>query len=158
MTLPANVLWVVYTLVISLVAGSGMPAVAWRIIDHRAEGASSMNLALLGQLVSRSPAGLANRAAVGPDPKAFVTAPGQKAPLGIGCANPYTVRPGDTLYTVAWRCGATVANLMRWNRLKSVAIRPGQRLIVRLTVAPNVQKPSPPAPQPTPRIEPRIRP
>jgi membrane-bound lytic murein transglycosylase D len=42
----------------------------------------------------------------------------------------YRARRGDTLVTVADRFGVTVAQLRRWNHLRSSAIRPGRKLYV----------------------------
>ncbi|UCE31769.1 MAG: LysM peptidoglycan-binding domain-containing protein [Burkholderiales bacterium] len=42
----------------------------------------------------------------------------------------YRVRRGDTLGAIARRHGTTVANLKRWNGLRSHLIHPGKRLIV----------------------------
>jgi lipoprotein NlpD len=44
----------------------------------------------------------------------------------------YTVRPGDTLYSIAWRHGLDYRELARWNHLAlDDRIYPGQRLIIR---------------------------
>lgn len=48
-----------------------------------------------------------------------------------GASSTYTVRRGDNLGAIARRHGTTVAQLKRWNRLRSDVIRPGQRLRVR---------------------------
>jgi lipoprotein NlpD len=60
--------------------------------------------------------------------------------LVTGCAAPrsadsgfrsgqYTVRPNDTLYSIAWRYGLDWQNLARWNGISApYTIRPGQRL------------------------------
>ena len=42
----------------------------------------------------------------------------------------YRVRRGDSLWKIARRFGVTVADLKRWNHLKSNTLRPGQRLRV----------------------------
>ncbi len=42
----------------------------------------------------------------------------------------YTVRRGDTLYSIARRYGVSVRRLKRWNRLRRNLIRPGQKLII----------------------------
>jgi len=42
----------------------------------------------------------------------------------------HTVRRGDTLYKIASRHGTSVAELKRWNHLKSDTIHPGDRLAV----------------------------
>ncbi len=45
----------------------------------------------------------------------------------------YTVRGGDTLYSIAWRHGVDYRELARWNRLPSdYRIYPGQVLTLRL--------------------------
>jgi LysM repeat protein len=79
----------------------------------------------------------------------------------VGCPNPYAVRSGDTLYSIAYRCGTTAANLRRWNGLSSDAVRPGQMLITRGYTAPSTWSKTPSKgvlPSPTPRIEPPIPP
>ncbi len=43
----------------------------------------------------------------------------------------YRVRRGDSLWKIARRFGVTVADLKRWNHLKSSTLRPGQRLVIR---------------------------
>jgi len=44
----------------------------------------------------------------------------------------YVVRPGDTLYSIAWRHGVDAERLARWNGLRDPnLIQPGQRLLVR---------------------------
>lgn len=48
-----------------------------------------------------------------------------------GASSTYVVRSGDNLGVIARRHGTTVAQLKRWNRLRSDVIRPGQRLRVR---------------------------
>lgn len=48
-----------------------------------------------------------------------------------GASANYTVRRGDTLGAIARRHGTTVAQIKRWNRMRSDVIRPGQRLRVR---------------------------
>ncbi len=50
-----------------------------------------------------------------------------------GCPASYTVRSGDTLGSIARRCGVSVASLKQWNGLQSSTIRPGQVLITRAT-------------------------
>ena len=50
-----------------------------------------------------------------------------------GCPAGYTVRSGDTLGSIARRCGVSVTNLQLWNGLQSSTIRPGQVLITRAT-------------------------
>lgn len=48
-----------------------------------------------------------------------------------GVSAQYTVRRGDSLGMIARRHGTTVAQIRRWNRLRSDVIRPGQKLRVR---------------------------
>ena len=40
----------------------------------------------------------------------------------------YTVRKGDSLWTIAKRTGVALADLRSWNRMTSSKLRPGQRL------------------------------
>jgi len=42
----------------------------------------------------------------------------------------YTVKPGDTLSSIARLFSTTVSALKQWNRLRSNHISPGQRLTV----------------------------
>ena len=42
----------------------------------------------------------------------------------------YTVKSGDNLGKIARKYGTTVANLKKWNNLRSDVIRPGQKLKV----------------------------
>jgi LysM repeat protein len=67
------------------------------------------------------------------------------------CANPYTVRKGDTLAAIARRCGVSVATLQRLNGLRSDTLLAGQALYVRSTTRLSTTKV--PAPVPTPRID-----
>jgi LysM repeat protein len=87
----------------------------------------------------------------------------------VGCPNPYPVHYGETISSIAYRCGTTVANLRRWNGLSSNAVHAGQFLITRGYATPPSIKPpasslprkapgSSPAPSPTPRIEPPVAP
>lgn len=50
----------------------------------------------------------------------------KKRAEGVGYT--YTVRKGDNLGLIAKRNRTTVKEIMRWNRLKSTVIRPGQKL------------------------------
>lgn len=63
----------------------------------------------------------------------------------LRCPTIYTVRYGETLYSIAAKCGTNAATLMRVNGLRSARVWSGQRLYI----------PAPkgvPAPQPTPAI------
>jgi LysM repeat protein len=51
-----------------------------------------------------------------------------RAPAG---AARYTVRAGDSLWTIAQRHGVAVADLKRWNDLSGTLVRVGQELRVR---------------------------
>lgn len=57
----------------------------------------------------------------------------KKRAEGVGYI--YTVRKGDNLGVIAKRNRCTVKELMKWNRLKSTVIRPGQKL--------RIEKPKP---------------
>ena len=50
----------------------------------------------------------------------------KKRAEGLGYT--YTVRSGDNLGIIAKRNRCTVKEIMRWNKLKSTVIRPGQKL------------------------------
>lgn len=69
----------------------------------------------------------------------------------------HTVRPGDTLYSIAWRYGYDYREVAAWNRIRPpYSIYPGQRLLVvptsrgavveERTIATAPAKPVPPAP------------
>jgi membrane-bound lytic murein transglycosylase D len=60
-------------------------------------------------------------------------APVRQAPLAGGA---YTVAPGDTLFSIAQRCGSTVAELKQLNGLASDRLHPGQRLTLPTRTAP----------------------
>lgn len=47
-------------------------------------------------------------------------------------ATRYTVRRGDTLYSIARRFKVSADDLMRWNRISSHALKPGQPLTIQL--------------------------
>ena len=57
----------------------------------------------------------------------------KKRAEGVGYV--YTVRKGDNLGLIAKRNRCSVKDLMRWNKLKSTTIRPGQKL--------RIEKPKP---------------
>lgn len=86
---------------------------------------------------------------------------GHTASWERGSATTYTVRRGDTLFSIARRYGTTVRTIMEANRARSEAIRVGQRLVIpaplpsrgipRQVAAPKPFTPSkPPAPTPSP--------
>jgi LysM repeat protein len=70
------------------------------------------------------------------------------------CANPFTVRKGDTLAKIAQRCGVSVASLKKLNGLSSNTIMVGQTLVIRASrgSAPSI------TPAPTPTIESSVSP
>ncbi|MCX6028212.1 MAG: LysM peptidoglycan-binding domain-containing protein [Chloroflexi bacterium] len=82
------------------------------------------------------------------------------------CTNPYVVRSGDTLGSVAARCGVSAENLRRWNNLWSNTVWPGLRLITQGPFAAPATSTRVPAAgsvplypaSPTPRMEPTIAP
>jgi len=45
----------------------------------------------------------------------------------------YIVRAGDTLYAIAKLFQVTVAQISSWNDLEHAAIRPGQKLTIRVS-------------------------
>jgi hypothetical protein len=53
-----------------------------------------------------------------------------KAPARKAAARRYTVRKGDSLWSIARRHGTTVARLRAANGLRSSAVRPGRRLTI----------------------------
>jgi LysM repeat protein len=86
-------------------------------------------------------------------------------PVEANCPAQYIVRRGDTLASIARRCGLTTYSLKRYNGLTSDLIRVGQRLVTRAPA----KAPAAPAiaadpsrsikvPTAAPRVEPRIRP
>lgn len=59
----------------------------------------------------------------------------QSAPIKQKAIESYTVRRGDNLNVIARRNGCTVANLKKWNGIKSNTIHPGKRLVIYHHVA-----------------------
>ncbi|MFL5579923.1 MAG: LysM peptidoglycan-binding domain-containing protein, partial [Gemmatimonadaceae bacterium] len=53
-----------------------------------------------------------------------------KASAKPAAARRYTVRRGDSLWSIARRHGTTVARLKAVNGLRSSTVRPGRRLVV----------------------------
>ncbi|MFC1602762.1 peptidoglycan DD-metalloendopeptidase family protein [Pseudomonadota bacterium] len=50
----------------------------------------------------------------------------------LGYAGRYTVKPGDTLYAIAWRAGVDYRKIAEWNRIQyPYTIYAGQRLYLR---------------------------
>ena len=74
--------------------------------------------------------------------------------LFAGCSNSrisnwdpddYTVKSGDTIYSIAWRYELDPLELAKWNRLKSpYIIRPGKRLHTKPSGSPRVATPRAP--------------
>lgn len=78
----------------------------------------------------------------------------------IETRTPYKVKSGDTLGKIASRNHVTVANLKKWNNLKSDNLRIGQTIyIVKLTPAPKKEEtvqPEPPKPTTPPATEVKV--
>jgi len=55
----------------------------------------------------------------------------QKSPAQAPSDSTYTVKSGDTLYSLAQRFGVSVADLQRWNDLEDTGLQVGQTLRVR---------------------------
>lgn len=56
---------------------------------------------------------------------------GQQAVTSEPIPRQYTVKPGDTLYSIAWRYGLDYHDVTAWNRIGSdYLIKPGQTLIL----------------------------
>jgi len=66
------------------------------------------------------------------------------------CPNPYTVRSGETLYSIAARCKVSAASIKQVNRLKSDRVWINQRLAIPAPSA-NPSAPRPPSACPTPQ-------
>ena len=70
----------------------------------------------------------------------------------------YVVRKGDSLSKIAARTHTTVKNLIKLNHLKSTAVRPGKRLLIRTRkvkkrIRSETYPDTPPTIEPTPIIE-----
>lgn len=66
--------------------------------------------------------------------------PGSTQPPPPPTSIVYTVAPGDTLYSIAWRYGTTVETLVRLNAIGNPwFIYPGQRLIIPAGQAPETE-------------------
>lgn len=70
------------------------------------------------------------------------------AALLLGAASAYTVKPGDTLYSIARTHGITVTELMRLNGLTETTIEVGQTLRLPGENAPTPAPPPPVTPSP----------
>ena len=55
---------------------------------------------------------------------------GDTARTTAQCPNPYAVRSGETLYSIAARCKVSVAGIRQANRLTSDRVRMNQRLVI----------------------------
>ncbi|WP_198170591.1 LysM peptidoglycan-binding domain-containing M23 family metallopeptidase [Deinococcus arboris] len=74
--------------------------------------------------------------------------------LLVGGAAAYTVKPGDTLYSIARRSGTTVEALVRLNSLKGTTLEVGQTLQLPGAAAPTPAPPARPAPLPAAQLAP----
>jgi LysM repeat protein len=74
---------------------------------------------------------------------------GDTARATAQCPNPYTVRSGETLYSIAARCKVSAASIKQVNRLKSDRVWINQRLVI--PSAPANPKGSRPPVYPTPQ-------
>ena len=77
--------------------------------------------------------GIKNPNKIYPGQKLKITIPG--GPLASDTRDTakkqtYTVQRGDTIYSIARKTGEDASNLMKWNRLRSSKIYPGQELII----------------------------
>jgi LysM repeat protein len=68
------------------------------------------------------------------------------AAVAVKCPTIYAVRYGETLSSIAARCGVSAAALKSANGLRTTRVWPGQRLYIPSPVR------TAPAPQPTPAI------
>ena len=75
---------------------------------------------------------------------------GDMARATAQCPNPYTVRSGETLYSIAARCKVGAASIKQVNRLKSDRVWVNQRLVIPAPLA-NPPGPRPPSVCPTPQ-------
>jgi hypothetical protein len=76
---------------------------------------------------------------------------GDSARATAQCPNPYTVRSGETLYSIATRCKVSAASIKQVNRLKSDRVWINQRLAIPSVPADpsgSRQPPVYPTPQP----------
>lgn len=81
-----------------------------------------------GQILNIPGGGTQGGGAPPPEQPTATTGGGQP-PSGGGCSNPYTVQRGDTLYSIAQKCGTTVAAIQQANGIPSPEyIFPGQQL------------------------------
>jgi len=75
---------------------------------------------------------------------------GDTARATAQCPNPYTVRSGETLYSIAARCKVSAASIKQVNRLKSDRVWINQRLVIP-TAPTNPPGSRPPPVYPTPQ-------
>ena len=76
---------------------------------------------------------------------------GDAAQATAQCPNLYTVRPGETLYSIAARCNVSAASIRQVNRLKSDRVWINQRLVIPAVPAkPPGSRPPPVYPTPQP--------
>jgi len=75
---------------------------------------------------------------------------GDTARVTAQCPNPYTVRSGETLYSIAARCKVSAASIRQVNRLKSDRVWINQRLVIP-SVPANPKGSRPPPVYPTPQ-------
>ncbi len=76
---------------------------------------------------------------------------GDMARATAQCPNPYTVRSGETLYSIAARCNVSAASIKQVNRLKSDRVWVNQRLVIPAPpVTPPGSRPRPVHPTPQP--------
>jgi len=75
---------------------------------------------------------------------------GDMARATAQCPNPYTVRSGETLYSIAARCKVSAASIKQVNRLKSDRVWVNQRLVIPAPAA-NPPGSRPPSVCPTPQ-------